>query len=40
MVFHIETLEDRVVKIKGDNEGENKLISEFKIFFKIILIKK
>jgi RNA polymerase sigma factor len=40
MVFHIETLEDRVVKTKGDNEGKNKLISEFKPFIASVVQKK
>jgi RNA polymerase sigma factor len=40
MVFHIETLEDRVSKSKGDNERKNKLISEFKPFIASVIQKK
>lgn len=40
MIFHNETLEDRVVKIKGDNEGKNNLISEFKPFIASVIQKK
>jgi RNA polymerase sigma factor len=40
MIFHIETLEDRVVKIKDDNEGKNRLISEFKPFIASVVQKK
>jgi RNA polymerase sigma factor len=40
MIFHIETLEDRVAKIKNDNEGKNRLISEFKPFIASVVQKK